>query len=57
MDLTEVFKEFDFLTKYFKISHFNRDLNSMKNKTIVIFLTIYLCFVVIKNLLTLDNNR
>ena len=56
----EIFKEFDSFTKYFKISHFNRDLNSVKNKTIVIFLTIYLCFVVIKNIFTLiiiDDNQ
>ena len=60
MDLINVFNEIDFLTKYFKISHFNRDLNSMKNKTIVIFLTIYYSFVVIKNsiiLIIFDDNQ
>ena len=60
MDLINIFKEFDFFTKLFKISHFNRDLNSMKNKTIVIFLTIYLCFVIIKNslfLILIDDNQ
>ena len=53
MNFSKIFKEFDFFTKYFKISHFNRDLNSMKNKTIVIFLIIYYSFVVIKYSLTL----
>ena len=60
MDLINIFKKFDFFTKYFKISHFNRDLNSMKNKIIVIFLTIYLCFVLIKNtiiLILIDENH
>ena len=53
MVLMNIFKEFDFFTKYFKISHFNRDLNSMKNKIIVIFLTFYLCLAVIRNLIIL----
>ena len=58
--MLNVLGEFDFFTKYSKISHFNRDLNSMKNQLIVIFLTIYLFFVVIKNsiiLIIIDDNH
>ena len=53
MALIQYFNDFDYSTKYLKISHFNRDSNSIKSKIIPIFLTIHLFLIISRNLVIL----